>query len=323
MQWRVSREHCSETQHRVSGARSSVVTSADCCRSSTPPKGINVGRLDGKVAFITGAARGQGRAHAIALAREGADIVATDICGQVASVDYDMASTDDLHTTVKLVEQHGRRAIAVQVDARSQAQLDGAVATSLAEFGSIDVVVINHGIWTRGQLWELAEQTWQDTVDINLNGVWRVLKATAPALIERRSGSVVITASVNGVEGQAGSAHYAASKHGAVGIMKAAALELAPYGIRVNAILPGFVDTPMTNWQGAWDMTSGHPGGTRQEHEASARHWHAFGGLMEPSDISGAVVFLASDDASRITGIAMPVDSGHLVLSTFNPSPPG
>ncbi len=124
-----------------------------------------MGRLDGKVAFIAGAARGQGRAHAIALAREGADIVATDICGQIASVDYDMASADDLQTTVELIEQQGRRAIAVQADARSQAQLDGAVAGSLAEFGSLDVVVINHGIWTRGQLWELAEQTWSARSD--------------------------------------------------------------------------------------------------------------------------------------------------------------
>lgn len=282
-----------------------------------------MGRLDGKVAFISGAARGQGRAHAIALAREGADIVAIDICGPIASVDYDLASPADLQQTVELVEKLGRRIVAQEVDARSQARLGEAVSRALSEFGSIDIVVINHGIWTRGNLWELADQTWQDTIDTNLSGVWRVLKAVAPTLIQQSSGSVVITASVNGVEGQAGSAHYTASKHGALGLMKAAAMELAPYGIRVNAILPGFVDTPMTNWQGAWDMTSGHPGGTRAEHEQSARHWHAFGGLMDPADVSGAVVFLASDDASRITGISMPVDSGHLVLSTFNPSPPG
>lgn len=281
-----------------------------------------MGRLNGKVALITGAARGQGRAHALALATEGADIVALDICGGIASVQYDLARPEDLQHTVELVEGLGRRAVAHRVDVRIQQQVNDAVAKTLTQFGAVDVVVINHGIWTRAPMWELSDEAWQDTIDTNLTGVWRVLKAISPSLIDRRAGSVIITASVNGVEGQAGSVHYTASKHGAIGLMKAAALELAPYGVRVNAVLPGFVDTPMTNWQGAWDMTSGHPGGTRAEHEQSARHWHAFGGLMQPADISGAVVYLASDDAARVTGVSLPVDSGHLVLSTFNPSPP-
>jgi NAD(P)-dependent dehydrogenase (short-subunit alcohol dehydrogenase family) len=161
-------------------------------------------------------------------------------------------------------------------------------------------------------------------VDVDLTAVWKTLKAVAPLLIGQRRGSVVITSSVNGVEAQAGSAHYTAAKHGALGLMKAAALESAPYGVRANAIMPGFVDTATTNWQGAWDMTSGHEGGTRAEHEVAARHWHAFGGLIDPADTdsSGAVVFLASDEAAPFTGIEMPVDSGHLVLSTFNPAPP-
>lgn len=158
-------------------------------------------------------------------------------------------------------------------------------------------------------------------LDSNLTGVWKTLKAVIPHLMQQRRGSIVITASANGVEAQAGAAHYTAAKHGTLGLMKTAALELAAFGIRVNAILPGFVDTAMTNWQGAWDMTSGHPGGTRAEHETAARHWHAFGGLIDPGEVSGAVVFLASEEASRITGIEMPVDSGHLVLSTFNPTP--
>lgn len=279
-------------------------------------------RLEGKVALVTGAARGQGRAHALAMAREGAEIVAIDICEQVETVPYGMATRSDLDETVAEVEALDRRALARQVDARHQDQLDAVVADAVAEFGGIDVVAINHGIWTRGTLWELSEQTWQDMVDTNLTAVWKTLKAVAPHLVERRRGSVIITASVNGVEAQAGSAHYTAAKHGALGLMKAAALEFAPYGVRVNAILPGFVDTAMTDWQGAWDMTSGHEGGTRAEHEVAARHWHAFGGLIDAAEISGAVVFLASDEASRITGVEMPVDSGHLVLSTFNPAPP-
>jgi SDR family mycofactocin-dependent oxidoreductase len=281
-----------------------------------------MGRLDGKVALITGAARGQGRSHALAMAREGADIVAVDICDQIDTVPYGLATADDLKETAARVEDLDRRVLARQADARDQAQLDAVVAEAITEFGGFDVVAVNHGIWTRGALWDLSEQTWQDMVDTNLTGVWKTLKAVAPHLRERRGGSVIITSSVNGVEGQAGSAHYTAAKHGAIGLMKAAAMEFAPYRVRVNAIMPGFVDTNMTNWQGAWDMTSGHEGGTRAEHEQAARHWHAFGGLMDPSDISGAVVFLASDDSARITGIEMPVAGGHLVLSTFNPAPP-
>jgi SDR family mycofactocin-dependent oxidoreductase len=280
-----------------------------------------MGRLDGKVALVTGAARGQGRSHAVAMAREGADIIATDICAQIGSVPYGLATLDDLAYTERLVEELDRRVFSRQVDARSQAVQDALVADAVAEFGAIDIVSINHGIWTRQPLWELTEQTWQDMIDTNLTGVWKTLKAVAPHLMERRKGSIIITASCNGVEAQAGAAHYTAAKHGAVGLMKTAALEFAPYGIRVNAVLPGFVDTAMTNWQGAWDMTSGHPGGTRAEHEVAARHWHAIGGLIQPSEVSGAVVFLASDESSRITGIEMPVDSGHLVLSTFNPAP--
>jgi SDR family mycofactocin-dependent oxidoreductase len=281
-----------------------------------------MGRLDGKVALITGAARGQGRSHALAMAREGADIVAVDICDQIDTVPYGLATPDDLKETAARVEDLDRRVLTRQVDARDQGQLDAVVADTITDFGGFDVVAVNHGIWTRGALWDLSEQTWQDMVDTNLTGVWKTLKAVAPHLRERRGGSIIITSSVNGVEGQAGSAHYTAAKHGVIGLMKAAAMEFAPYRVRVNAIMPGFVDTNMTNWQGAWDMTSGHEGGTRAEHEQAARHWHAFGGLMDPSDISGAVVFLASDDAARITGIEMPVDSGHLVLSTFNPAPP-
>jgi NAD(P)-dependent dehydrogenase (short-subunit alcohol dehydrogenase family) len=158
-------------------------------------------------------------------------------------------------------------------------------------------------------------------IDVALTGVWRVLKATAAQLISQKSGSVVLTASVNGVEGQPGSSHYTAAKHGVLGLMKAAALEFAPHGVRVNAVCPGFVDTAMTNWQGCYDMTGGKPGSTRAEHEKNAHHWHAIGGLIQPGEISGAVVWLASDGASRVTGVALPVDGGHLVLPAFNPAP--
>jgi SDR family mycofactocin-dependent oxidoreductase len=280
-----------------------------------------VSRLTGKVALVTGAARGQGRAHAVAMAREGADIVAVDICDQIDSVPYKMGGTADLDQTVAEVEKLDRRIVAHRADARTQAELDAAVTDGLTQLGRIDIVAINHGIWTRGALWDLPDQTWQDMLDVNLTGVWRTIKAVAPTLIEQRAGSVIITSSVNGVEGQPGSAHYTAAKHGALGLMKSAAQEFAPYGVRVNAIMPGFVDSGMTNWPGCYEMTAGHPNATREEHEQAAHHWHADGGLIQPSDISGAVVFLASDDAARITGVALPVDGGHLVLPAFNPAP--
>ncbi|WP_063001577.1 mycofactocin-coupled SDR family oxidoreductase [Nocardia mikamii] len=278
-------------------------------------------RLAGKVALVTGAARGQGRAHAIAMAREGADIVALDMCEQVSTVPYGLADRTDLDQTAAEVEKLGRRIVARPADARRQSEVDAVVADALAEFGRIDVVVVNHGIWSRGALWELSDQTWQDMVDTNLTGVWRTLKAIAPALLRQKSGSVVIVSSVNGIEGQPGSAHYTAAKHGAIGLMKAAAQEFAPHGVRVNAILPGFVDTAMTNWPGCYEMTVGRPGATRAEHEQAARHWHADAGLITPPEISGAVVFLASEEAARITGATLAVDGGHLVLPGFNPVP--
>ncbi|MGK2237489.1 MAG: SDR family mycofactocin-dependent oxidoreductase [Rhodococcus sp. (in: high G+C Gram-positive bacteria)] len=280
-----------------------------------------MGSLDGKVALVTGAARGQGLAHAVALAEQGATVVLVDICDQIASVPYGLATDEDLVLAEKAVSAVGGSVLAKKVDARSSEQLAELVKEVATQFGSIDVVVVNHGIWTRGALWDLTDTDWQDMMDVSLTGVWRVLKAVAPQLNHQRSGSVILTASVNGLEGQPGSSHYTAAKHGVLGLMKAAALEFAPFGVRVNAICPGFVDTAMTNWQGCYDMTGGKPGSTREEHEKNAYHWHAIGGLIEPTQISGAVVFLASESASRITGVALPVDGGHLVLPTFNPAP--
>ena len=282
---------------------------------------VDMGNLDGKVALVTGGARGQGLAHAHALAKEGADIVLIDICDQIGSVEYGLATEEDLTLAAKSVGALGVRVAVHKADTRSSDSLAAAVADTVSAFGSIDIVVINHGIWTRGALWDLTDDQWLETIDVNLNGVWRTLKAVAPQLISQQSGSVIITASVNGVEAQAGAAHYTAAKHGALGLMKSAALEFAPHGVRVNAILPGFVDTAMTNWQGCYDMTGGKPGSTRADHELAARHWHAIGGLIKPDEISGAVVFLASDAARRVTGVELPVDGGHLVLSTFNPNP--
>jgi SDR family mycofactocin-dependent oxidoreductase len=283
-----------------------------------------MGPFDGKVAFITGGARGQGREHALALARGGADIVATDIAAQILSVPFPMSTTDDLAETAAMVEGLGRKFLPIRADVRSQSEMDAAVSLGLETFGHIDIVIANAGIWSRGALWDLTDEAWQDMIDVNLTGVWRTIKAVAPSMIAaERGGSIILTSSVNGLEGGANYGHYVASKHGVIGLMRTAALELSPYGIRCNAVCPGFIDTQMTDWQGAYDMTAGHEGGTREEHEFNAFHWHALAGrgLMPPESVSGAVTWLASNDAKDVTGIYVAVDGGHSVLPGFSPGP--
>lgn len=283
-----------------------------------------MGRLDGRVALITGGARGQGRAHALALAREGADIVAIDVAEKVATAPYDPAGEDDLAETAALVEALDRRIITAKADVRSQEQLDAVRDRTLAEFGQIDIVVANAGIWSRAPLWELADETWDEMIAINLTGVWRTIKSVVPSMIAAQAGgSIIVTSSVNGFEAGPGYIHYVAAKHGVLGIMRATALELAPYGIRSNAVCPGFIDTAMTDWQGSYDMTGGHEGSTREEHEQNAFHWPALAGrgLLEPSAVSDAVLWLASDEAQHVTGLAVPVDGGHHILPGFNTAP--
>jgi SDR family mycofactocin-dependent oxidoreductase len=279
--------------------------------------------LTGQVALVTGAARGQGRSHALALAAAGADIVAVDACTDVATAPYPLATPDDLAATAKEIEQLDRRVVAVQTDVRDSAGLEAAVEQGIAELGRLDVLVANAGIWALGKLWEITEAQWQEMLDINLTGVWRSVKAVVPHMIEQRAGSIVLTSSVNGFEAGGGMTHYVAAKHGVLGLMKNAALELGPYGIRCNAVCPGFMDTKMNEWQGAYDMMAGHEGGTPEDRRRSAYNWHALArrGALAPSSVSRSVVFLASDDAADITGVALPVDAGHMVLPGFNGDP--
>ncbi len=282
-----------------------------------------MGRLAGKVALITGGARGQGRAHALALAREGADIVAIDIADQIATVPFDMARPDDLDETVSLVEDLDRRALGIVADVRSQEQLDDVVRQTVATFDRLDILIANAGIWSRAPLHELTEEMWADMMDVNATGVWRTLKAAMPHMMQQRDGAVVITASVNGLEGGLNYAHYVAAKHAAIGIMRCAALEYAPYGIRVNAVCPGFIDTKMTDWSGAYEMTTGSADGTREEHLRGGHYWHALAGrgIMAPESVSGAVLWLVSPESRDVTGVAVPVDGGHLILPGVNNDP--
>src|ERR1700730_4124464 len=195
------------------------------------------GRVAGKVAFITGAARGQGRSHAIRLAQEGADIIAVDLAGQIGSVPYPMATPDDLAETVKEVEALDRRIVATQADVRDYAAVKAALDDGVAQLGRLDIVSANAGISSVGPAVELPEQTWQDMIDTNLTGVWHTAKAAIPHLIAGgRGGSIVLTSSAAGLMAYPNVAHYVSAKHGVVGLMKTLALELAPHMIRVNSV---------------------------------------------------------------------------------------
>ncbi|MGY1643257.1 mycofactocin-coupled SDR family oxidoreductase [Geodermatophilus sp. SYSU D00703] len=282
-----------------------------------------MGMLEGKVALITGGARGQGRAHATTCAREGADVVLVDIADQLETVPYKMAGPADLDETVRQVEALDRRALAITADVRSQEQLDEAVRRGLAEFGQIDILIANAGIWTQGAFWELSDQAWDEMIGVNLTGVWRSAKAVAPHMIERQTGSIVITSSINGLEPGKDYAHYVAAKHGVVGLMRNIALELAPHGIRCNSIHPGAIRTPMTDHQGAWDMFAGHEGGTEADMIEGGYSFHALKGttFMDPQVIADTALYLNSDLAAKVTGVTIPVDAGHMILPGINTAP--
>ena len=194
------------------------------------------------------------------------------------------------------------------------------MTAGIAELGKVDILIANAGIRTLGSFWELTDEQWDEMIGVNLTGVWKAAKAVAPHMIERRSGSIVITASVNALEAGQYTAHYVAAKHGLIGLMRNVALELAPTD-PVQRHQPGAVKTPMTNHQGAWDMFAGHPGGTEENITQGWRPLHAPRGTswLDPQDIANAALYLNSDLASKVTGVTLPVDAGHLTLSGFNP----
>lgn len=274
-----------------------------------------MGRVEGKVAFITGAARGQGRAHAIRLAEEGADIIAVDICGDVDTVPYAGATTDDLQETAKQVEALDRRILARRADVRDLGALQEVVAEGIEEFGGIDIVCANAGIASYGPALELDEATWQNVIDINLTGAWKTVKASVPHMIEAgRGGSVVLTSSVAGLIAFPNLAHYTAAKHGVTGLMRAFAIELAPYGIRVNSIHPAAVDTPMVANPASYKLfLGGVEGATREQAAAGMTSLNALKvPWVEAVDVSNAVLYLASDEARYVTGTTTVIDAGAI-----------
>jgi SDR family mycofactocin-dependent oxidoreductase len=282
-----------------------------------------MGRMDGKNAFVTGAARGQGRAHALTLAEEGADVVLFDIARDIPTLGYPLPTLDDLHATAREVQDLGRRAIAIQGDTREQADLDAAVERGVRELGPIDVFVANAGIWGIRPLLEISDAEWQDSIDVNLTGNFHSTRAIAPHMIERGGGSIVYIASIAGLTAGVPYAHYTAAKHGVIGLMRTAAIELGRHGIRCNAVCPGFVDTTLSDWQEVWDLMAGTgPGtGTPEDRRRSAAHQSALAGrgMIAPASISRAVLYLASDDSVDVTGTTLTIDDGALTLPPYNP----
>jgi SDR family mycofactocin-dependent oxidoreductase len=272
-----------------------------------------MGRVEGKVAFITGAARGQGRSHAVRLAQEGADIIAVDIDQQVESSFCPTATAADLDETVKLVEELDRRIIARTADVRDLSALQAVVAEGVAELGRLDIVCANAGIGSAGVLWELDEDTVQEMIDINLTGVWKTIRATVPTLVEQGTGgSVILTSSVAGVQAYGNLGHYVAAKHGVTGLMRSLALEGAPHAIRCNSVHPTTVDTPMINNPKGYELfTGGVQGATLADMEAALLYMNALRvPWVESIDISNMVLFLASDESRYVTGTTQLVDAG-------------
>lgn len=271
-------------------------------------------RFAGRVAFISGVARGQGRQFAVDLAREGADIIGFDICEDIPGASTAMATEADLEETRTLVEATGRRMVAERADARDYAAVEAVLAKGMAEFGRVDVVVANAGICCgAGPFWEISLQQWKDTVDTDLTGVWHTVRAATPALIEGgRGGAIIMITSAGATKGFQNITHYVAAKTALVGMLKPMAAELGPHFIRVNALSPTNVNTAiyMTETNKRLFLPD-NPAPTDEEYEMASRPQHVIPiGWMEPRDTSAALRFLASDDARYVTGLEMRVDAG-------------
>jgi (+)-trans-carveol dehydrogenase len=274
-----------------------------------------MGRLTGRVAFVTGAARGQGRAHCVRLAEEGADIIAIDIAGPVAGSPVEPATMEQLEETRGLVEKTGRQALVASADVRDYDGMKNVVGEGVRRFGRLDVVVANAGTLAGGRMWELTEQRWQLVIDVNLTGVWKTIKATVPHMIEAgNGGSVIITSSAAGYRGYPMSGGYGAAKHGLVGLCQTLAVEVARYNIRVNTIHPNGVNTAMAK--------SPDPSALKAKGLDDQDLW-LFGhvtatalpqGMQEPADVAATVAFLASDESRFMTGTMLQIGAGNQLM---------
>jgi SDR family mycofactocin-dependent oxidoreductase len=277
--------------------------------------GVQRVRLEGRVALVTGAARGQGRSHALALAREGACVALADVCHDLPSIPYPLASEEQLEQAARAVRDQGGEAIALQCDVSKSTDVARTVDATIERFGKIDILVANASVNATSPCLDICEEQWDMMIDVNLKGVWLCCKYAAPHMIDRGYGKIVITSSILGVKVQTNLAHYIASKHGVIGLTRALALELSPHNINVNTIMPGMINTDMTRYLSAPIAESLGLSG-EQFYTQFVNDYHAFHGdrgEIVPQDISDAVLFLASDESRQITGHALAVDAGMLV----------
>jgi SDR family mycofactocin-dependent oxidoreductase len=271
-----------------------------------------MGSLDGKVAFITGVARGQGRSHAVRLAADGADIIGVDICADIPSNGYPMASRAELDETIALVEAVGGKMLGSVADVRDFTAVNAAVTAGVQHFGRLDIVCANAGIATmafRELTIEEDLEQWTDVLDVNLVGAFHTAKAAIPHLIAgNRGGSIVFTSSTAGLVGfggtQGGGLGYSASKHGIVGLMRTLANALAPHSIRVNSVHPTGVNTMMAANPAMTEFLENYPGGGPHLQNPLPVQ------MLEPEDISAAIAYLVSDAGKYVTGVTLPVDAG-------------
>ena len=275
------------------------------------------GPLEGRVALITGAARGQGRAHAIRLADDGADIIAIDICRPISdTITYPLATPEELADTVRAVEATGRKVLAREVDIRDLAALQQVVADGIEQFGRLDVLVANAGVLSWGRLFEMSEEQWEAVIDVNLNGTWKTIRAAVPAMIEAgNGGSIIIVSSSAGLKATPGNGHYSASKHGLVALTNALAIEVGEFGIRVNSIHPYSIETPMVEKEAMMQLFSKYPNYIHSFSPMPYRPINHQGkkGLqefMEPQEVSDVVAWLAGDGSATISGSQIAVDRG-------------
>lgn len=284
--------------------------------SGLEPRGDRGGRFAGKVVAVTGGARGQGRGHALGFAAEGADVVLLDLCAPIESVPYDLPGVADLERTAREVESLDRRVFVKRVDVRDERSMREAFDAAAAELGRVDVVLANAGIVSADSVLEMSERVWHDVIEINLTGVFNTLKAAGPHLLESAPGSsVCVTSSIGGVKSVENLGHYAASKHGVLGLMKSFAKELGPKGVRANAVLPTQVSTRMTvNDAVAGFFCPDLDAPTVADLAAASEATHILPTpWAEIEDITNAVLFLCSEEARKITGVALPVDCGALL----------
>ncbi|OBG12975.1 3-ketoacyl-ACP reductase [Mycolicibacterium celeriflavum] len=276
------------------------------------------GRVEGKVAFVSGAARGQGRSHAVRLAEEGADIIAVDVCKRISSQsDIPAATPDDLAETADLVKNLNRRVITAEVDVRDYDAVKAVVDSGVEQFGRLDIIIANAGIGNGGNtLDKTREDDWRDMIDVNLSGVWKTVKAGVPHLLSGgRGGSIILTSSVGGLKPYPHTGHYIAAKHGVIGLMRTFAVELGQHSIRVNAVCPTNVNTPLFMNEGTMklfrpDLENPGP----DDLAVAAQFMHVLPvGWVEPIDVSNAVLFLASDESRYITGLPVTVDAGSML----------